>query len=434
MTIPLNNLYHYVQGRLKLPAAIYLFYPHGSKKINDLGLLQPMAQELLTMPSIICHDQEPLNFDFYLDQTQEIQNLNQTLQTYYADEFNLPSLCPPTNQNLATKLLRFNYGVSIFDQSVLLHSEINSNDVTKYKNTGFIPAYYWSHAIISRDWYRFAQYDQRLNAQTDKHHLFLIHCRGWSHTREYRLKFLECIGLSGLMPKCQVSILHKENNVSFTEHKFENKNFQIYHYDILKNLPQNQFCSDSSADYTPQEFNNSLISVILETEFDSNRIHLTEKICRALACAHPFILAAGPLSLMLLRHYGFKTFSPWIDESYDYETDSYTRLQKIVTEMQRIAKLPPAEIKQIQKNIQDIANFNKQRFFSSAFMQQITKELDQNLNAAVELAYQTRGKNFLEHKRQLKQTKNSQCINFAKSRHPFHVLKTMTLRQLRQQF
>jgi hypothetical protein len=44
---------------------------------------------------------------------------------------------------------------------------------------------------------------------------------------------------------------------------------------------------------------------------------LTEKALRPIACGQPFILAATPGSLQYLRSYGFKTFSGYIDETYD---------------------------------------------------------------------------------------------------------------------
>ncbi len=47
---------------------------------------------------------------------------------------------------------------NIFDQCILLHSEKNSNEIDKYANSGFIPTYYWSHALIARDWFRYAQH------------------------------------------------------------------------------------------------------------------------------------------------------------------------------------------------------------------------------------------------------------------------------------
>jgi hypothetical protein len=99
--------------------------------------------------------------------------------------------------------------------------------------------------------------------------------------------------------------------------------------ELIDQFLDNKFSSAASADYDPNDFINSEISVILETVFDDRRIHLTEKTLKPIACGHPFILAAGPGALEYIRSYGFKTFAPYIDESYDQETDSLKRLEKI---------------------------------------------------------------------------------------------------------
>ena len=59
------------------------------------------------------------------------------------------------------------------------------------------------------------------------------------------------------------------------------------------------------------------MEIVLETLFDDQRIHLTEKVLRPLACGQPFILAATTGSLEYLKSYGFKTFDSLWDESYD---------------------------------------------------------------------------------------------------------------------
>ena len=120
------------------------------------------------------------------------------------------------------------------------------------------------------------------------------------------------------------------------------------------------------------------MSVVLETIFDGSKIHLTEKICRALACGHAFILAAGPGSLKYLQHYGFKTFSDIIDESYDDENDSVSRLQKIVKVMKNIQSLSAGQKKQLQ----EIADYNRHWFFSDQFYSIVANELQVNLDAA----------------------------------------------------
>ena len=55
--------------------------------------------------------------------------------------------------------------------------------------------------------------------------------------------------------------------------------------------------------------------------FVEDSMFLSEKTYRCFALLHPFILMGRPHSLVELRKQGYKTFSPFIDESYDEEED-----------------------------------------------------------------------------------------------------------------
>jgi GTPase involved in cell partitioning and DNA repair len=133
---------------------------------------------------------------------------------------------------------------------------------------------------------------------------------------------------------------------------------------------------------------------VLETIFDGPKIHLTEKILRPIACGHPFILAAGPGSLEYLRSYGFKTFAPWIDESYDNETNSVRRLESIVDTMDSFSRLSSTNKQRVINKLNAIADYNKKWFFSDAFANAINQELTTNINIALKQVGQTRANIF----------------------------------------
>jgi hypothetical protein len=233
----------------------------------------------------------------------------------------------------------------------LLHSELNSPELEKYERTGkYAGAYWWSHAMIARDWYRYAEHDQSFQQDLiDK--LFLIYARDFSGTRTYRKDFLEQI--APIESHCQIG-----------------------------SIGTHSVSSASSAVYCSEDFNCTGISVVLETLFDDPRIHLTEKVLRPIACGHPFILAAGPGSLALLQKYGFETFSPWINENYDTIADSQERLSAIVAEMQRLANLSAEQQKWVLESCRAVAKRNKKRFFHQDFFDTIVNELVDNVNSA----------------------------------------------------
>jgi hypothetical protein len=66
----------------------------------------------------------------------------------------------------------------------------------------------------------------------------------------------------------------------------------------------------------------------------------TEKTYKAIACSRPFIVFSTPYFLKELKQLGYKTFHPFIDESYDSIVDDTERLNAIVAEIKRLSDLP----------------------------------------------------------------------------------------------
>ena len=115
---------------------------------------------------------------------------------------------------------------------------------------------------------------------------------------------------------------------------------------------------------------NSYFSIVNETIFYENGLNrgqlgnahpgifLTEKVARPIILKHPFILSCMPYSLKALHYLGFKTFHPFIDESYDSEEDDDKRLDMIVAETERLCKFTDEEWIQWQLNVSAIVEHN----------------------------------------------------------------------------
>ena len=73
---------------------------------------------------------------------------------------------------------------------------------------------------------------------------------------------------------------------------------------------------------------------------------------------HIFIAVAPYETLKSIRSRGFKTFSPYIDESYDNEKNSYKRLKKIIIEVERLCKLNDEQIKEFILQTEEIVKYN----------------------------------------------------------------------------
>ena len=396
-------------------------------------MFEPIDVNSIT-PEIVCHDQEPLNFDMY--QTVDLVDLwrqikkSKTIHVYNYDSDNLElkTLVPYYKNLNFFAMLRLRRPTTIFDRYILLHSEKNSKDVEKF-SCGAEPVYYWSHAIIARDWYRFAKHDPRLNAPSIHKKTFLIYCRAWTGTREYRLKFLDLLIEQKLLEHCQTSIMRQDQKSELNSYKCANPMFQPGQKDQFNSLTENTYTAHASADYCVDDFVSTDISVVLETVAADSKIHLTEKTLRPIACGHPFMLIAGPGSLEYLRSYGFKTFSPWIDERYDQEPDVIKRMKIVTDQMTQIENLSGTQKKHMLIQLKKIAMYNKQHFFSDKFFNQLQSELIENLNTAVSQIKNTRGQKYFTRKKLVRKliTRSTNATKIAKS-----VAIAKVLRRLRQ--
>jgi len=266
--------------------------------------------------------------------------------------------------------------------SLLVHSEQRSAEVERYRAENFVGVYWWCHALIARDWFRYAEHDLALTNKDLHTTDFLIYNRAWTGTREYRLKFIELVVQHGLEDHCLTWFSPVDEGADYRIHQFKNADLQINNYNLEKYFGPTLANSSASADYHTLDYQQTNIEVVLETLFDDTRLQLTEKALRPIACGQPFMLAATHGSLEYLRSYGFETFSPWIDETYDTVGNPAERLQAIVQEMHRIASLNHSDKAELYQELGKIAVRNQQLFFSNAWQQSIIDEFKTNLDIA----------------------------------------------------
>jgi hypothetical protein len=373
MSVPLDRLYNHIDSLCDHDVIIYRFFPHGSKKLSDLKMLKSWNWfEYMTQPMAIFHDQEPLNYNLYSQ-----QDVLLTIEPYGV---------PKVMQDIAkhTHLRGVTSGIlGVYDKSIIVHSEKNSSEIQKYEHNDFVGVYWWSHAAIARDWFRYAEHDPNLTFYPKHTHKdFLIYNRAWQGTREYRLKFAELLVQSNLIKDCNTKFSATDSQQHYSQRQFVNPQFQIS--TVLENyIPTNNHDASASADYDSTDYRTSSMEVVLETLFDDTRWHLTEKSLRPIAIGKPFVLMSTPGSLKYLRSYGFETFAPLIDESYDSIANPVDRMQAVIKEMQRICQLSAGAKTALYQKLNVIAARNKQRFFSSAWQDQIFAELKTNLEEKI---------------------------------------------------
>ena len=66
----------------------------------------------------------------------------------------------------------------------------------------------------------------------------------------------------------------------------------------------------------------------------------TEKIIKPISAGMPFVVVGSHKFLYRLRKIGFKTFAPYIDETYDHERDWKTRIERAMVSMFEFVQSP----------------------------------------------------------------------------------------------
>jgi hypothetical protein len=138
------------------------------------------------------------------------------------------------------------------------------------------------------------------------------------------------------------------------------------HSKILKDLEKNSPSIIDVDEWNTNHYDTSptwpyeqtLFSLVSESHFVQDTLYLSEKIWKAMANNHIFIVVAPFQTLKSIRSRGFKTFQPYIDESYDNEVHPYKRIKMIVTEVERLCKLSDGEIKEIIVKTEEIVKYN----------------------------------------------------------------------------
>ena len=392
MSVPLDRLYNHLDVLCNHDILIYRFYPHGSKKLDNLLPLSDSINnrggwQRLLKPGAICHDQEPLFFDQY----SNTDMLNQFL--YNKKVKMTPDILGRITSAINNQHLRciIDSQYSVHDKTLLVHSEKNSINLDQYIQAGFIGVYWWAHAAIACDWFRYAQHDDALKINFDAIDKdFLIYNRAWTGTREYRLKFAELVVNNHLQMHSVMRFNSDSEGNNYQTFTPVNSAFKIQRTDLENHFDPCLVDATASADYNNNDYQHTAIEVVLETLFDDTRLHLTEKSLRPIACGRPFILAAAPESLAYLKSYGFKTFDGHIDETYDSIQDPLERLMFIVNEMKRISQLSQNKKRQLWQNLYAISDYNKKLFFDQSWQQNIFNEFKTNAKSAMAISEHTK--------------------------------------------
>ena len=124
--------------------------------------------------------------------------------------------------------------------------------------------------------------------------------------------------------------------------------------------------------FNPDWYNITNFSMVVESTVDATPLGHTEKTWKPISYYHPFILWGPAGSLDLLHQQGFQTFDHVIDESYDNETDNYTRLSMIIEQVNRLKNIELTDDETVKRtthnhNLFFDTDWSKQQFTENLF-------------------------------------------------------------------
>ena len=127
-------------------------------------------------------------------------------------------------------------------------------------------------------------------------------------------------------------------------------------YDQL--FPNRVFDFDLIVGGDRKPYNDYFLEIVTETDILTTD-WITEKTVKNLYIGKPFIMMSGQHSLEKLRSFGFKTFSPWINEQYDTESNIYLRLEAVKQEIDRVADMVLDQLSAMHKEMLPIFQHNR---------------------------------------------------------------------------
>jgi hypothetical protein len=169
--------------------------------------------------------------------------------------------------------------------------------------------------------------------------------------------FLNSFNYSGISIENELKKFSFEKDTRF----YSEKICSMIPYEIdTQHLIQNDKTSFSIENSKKDLYTSSYVHIISETRFlEGVSSFISEKTWRPVNNLQPFIMVSSPNMLKKLHELGFKTFHPFIDESYDSEFDHKTRMSMIYAQIEKLNTMPLQELHDWYYSIVDILLYNQ---------------------------------------------------------------------------
>ena len=259
-------------------------------------------------------------------------------------------------------------------------------------------AYPSSHQVLSTNIVDAPEKEPEYIPENMPEKLFLMWNRRF---RQHRIEMALCLEKNNLVERSYISFSKDdvenpsknfENTTDYQRIFDSNANLRL-NMDILNKFSSrlplvldgetaiNKMCEDSDNETRPY-YQNSLISIVTETNYNLPELTLTEKSFKPIKEKHPFIVVGVPGALKAMREMGFKTFSDFWDETYDETECNQVRMQQISYQTELIGKWTPEQILDFRRKVKPILdhNYNQLKIPSSEFaVQKICKHIEEHM-------------------------------------------------------
>ena len=132
---------------------------------------------------------------------------------------------------------------------------------------------------------------------------------------------------------------------------------------------------DSFHHWDASLYKNTMFSYVYETWcYSTNMVFYSEKIYKCILNFHPFIAWANPDTMRYMIKNGYKTFSPYINESYDREKIPEERSILLMKEMMRLCELPINKLLDWYGKQADILTHNYNHFMNNNHLQKSARQ------------------------------------------------------------
>lgn len=276
---------------------------------------------------------------------------------------------------------------------ILANSEISDLKRMFCKKYKLLDWYFFYHGFAALHWYQdmvYIQYDEGFS------HAFLSLNHLVRDRRSYRMSLTAKLMQKNILSAGLVSFygtktdceneLANENSLLSSADKTLIDNFLIGS-DLPLKIDDNLVDSTFSARMGHHEYRTrqkGFFHVVNETIFYDKKLHLTEKIFQPIVVMRPFILVGAPGNLAYLKTYGFKTFSDWIDESYDTIADPRDRLDAITNILTDLAGRSKSYLDSMWQDMRPVLEHNKRHFFTD-FRRIIVDEMVDNFDTCIRI-------------------------------------------------